>query len=312
MRIALIIILFLLLLFLGAGLYVVLYATTRRDREELFKSSTVAPSGRLIYKESVQQGVDWFEHQPFDNVSVTSADGLELEAHLISPSEPIAAVVALHGFRSWPSREFAEVAELLYNNGIAVLYPYQRSHRRSEGKYITFGVKEKYDCAKWACWLAEKYPNLPMYLYGQSMGGATVLMAGGIKLPSQVCGIIADSAYDSPAAVIINLLRNSYHIPAYPLIWFVDLWSILLGHYELFGNTTKKGMREDLKYLFIHGEIDDLVPFSMGKANYDACPSKNKEFLSVEGAGHCACCYKESAAYNNALLSFINQNKQEG
>lgn len=302
---------FLFLLFLVAGLYVILYATTRRDRKELFKSSTVAPSGRLIYKDSLIKGVNWFESFPSEKVTITSYDGLSLDACLISPKHPVAAVIALHGFRSWPSREFASVAQLLYENDIAVLYPFQRSHRNSEGKYITFGVKEKIDCAKWANLMAQKYPYLPMYFYGQSMGGATVLMAGQLDLPKQVHGVIADSAYCSPADVIINLLRNSYHIPAYPLIWFVDFWAIVLGGYELFKNTTQKGMRSSFRYLFIHGDIDDLVPYTMGKRNFDLCPSAEKQFLTVKGAGHCACCYKERLEYNKAILDLI-LNKQEG
>ena len=296
---------FIFLLFLGAGLFVVLYATTRRDRTELFKSSTIAPSGRLIYKESVEEGVKWFENQKYESISILSHDNLSLKAILLRPSHPVATVIALHGFRSWPSREFAGVAKLLYDNNIAVLYPYQRSHRISEGHYITFGVKEKSDCAQWAFVMSDIFPDLPLFLYGQSMGGATVLMAGSVDLPVQVKGVIADSAYNSPAAVIINLLKKSYHIPPFPLVYFVDFWTMLLGHYGLFRNGADKCMRPDLKYLFIHGDIDDLIPFSMGKSNFDACPSLAKSFLTVKGAGHCACCYKNKTDYNNALIQFI-------
>ena len=289
----------------------VLYATTRRDRTELFKSSTVAPSGRLIFREQVETGVRWFESQAFETQTIKSSDGLKLEALLLSPSNPVATVVALHGFRSWPSREYAGIAKLLFDNNIAVLYPYQRSHRKSDGKYITFGVKEKYDCAQWAFLMAEKYPDLPMFLFGQSMGGATVLMAGSAELPRQIKGVIADSAYNSPAEVIMSLFRRSYHIPAYPLIWFVDIWTMILGHYELFSNKAHKCMRSDLRYLFIHGDLDDLVPFSMGYRNYEKCPSAQKKFLKVEGSGHCACCYKAQSEYDSAVLNFITDNKQE-
>lgn len=303
----LIILITLFFIFLAGGLFVVEYAMTRRDRTELFKSSTVAPSGRLLYKEQVQNGVNWFEAQPFETLTITSKDGLLLKALLLSPSHPTTCVVALHGFRSWPSREYAGVAKLLYDNGIAVLYPYQRSHRESAGRYITFGVKEKYDCAQWADVLAAKYPNIPMFLYGQSMGGATVLMSGTLNLPEQVKGIIADSAYNSPADVIINLLKTSYHIPAYPLIWFIDIWTMLIARYELFHNTAIKGMQKKYKYLFIHGTDDNLVPYEMGKTNYSSCPSQNKKMLTVDNAGHCACCYKEKTVYDSELIKFITE-----
>lgn len=312
MRYLIIIAVFLLVLFCGAGLFILLYATTRRDRDDLFKPSTTAPSARAIYREKVLKGVQWFESQTFETLHIVSSDGLTLEADLLAPPHPVASVVAFHGFRSWPSREFAEVTRILYEKDIAVLYPYQRSHRKSEGRFITFGVKEKYDCASWARLLAEKYPDTPLYLYGQSMGGATVLMAGKTELPKQVVGVVADSAFNRPADVIINLFRNSYHVPAYPLILFVDFWALLLGHYGLFHNRAGNSMRNDLRYLFIHGDMDDLIPYFMGKSNFDACPSPQKAFLTVQGAGHCACCYKESNAYNNALINFIlNINQEE-
>ena len=284
----------------------VLYATTRRDRTELFKSSTVAKSARIGFREEVQAGADWIDNISGETVSVTSFDGLRLSAKLISPASPVAAVVALHGFRSWPSREFAGVGKLLYENKIAVLYPYQRSHRLSEGKFITFGVNEKKDCALWAQELSARFPQLPIYLYGQSMGGTTVLMAGSEELPSNVYGIIADSAYHSPADVIGSLLIRSYHIPQYPLLFFIDFWTVLLGHYELFKNTASKGMRNKYAYLFFHGEKDVLVPYEMGLKNYLLCPSKQKRWLRFSEAGHCACCYTGKEEYQSALLAFIN------
>ena len=299
---------FLFFIFCAAGLFVVLYATTRRDRTDLFKPSTVAPSARVQFRNAVEKGVEWFEAQFFEKLTIVSQDGLTLQAELLSPTSPKACMIAMHGFRSWPSREFAAVSKLLYENNIAVLYPYQRAHRLSNGKYITFGVKEKYDCAKWAFLLSTRFPNLPLFLYGQSMGGATVLMTGSIPMPIQLKGVIADSAYDSPSDVMISLFKRTYHVPGYPLILFVDLWTLLLAHYELFRHKASKSMRQDLSYLFIHGDCDELIPIHMGLNNYINCPSLRKTLLTVPGAGHCACCYKQQAEYINTFLRFINEN----
>lgn len=308
MEYLLIVIIFLIVLFVAAGLFVVLYATTRRDRTELFKPSTVAPSGRLKFRSSVEEGVKWFEAQPFEKLTMLSDDGFKLTGLLLSPADPKACMVALHGFRSWPAREFAGVSKLLFDNGIAVLYPYQRSHRDSEGKYITFGVKEKRDCSEWSRLLSGKYPDLPLFLYGQSMGGSTVLMTGAVDMPARLKGVIADSAYDCPADIIMDLFKRSYHVPAYPLIWFVDLWTVILGRYELFSHKASRSMRSDLSYLFIHGDQDELVPMHMGVRNYEHCPSVRKKLLTVKDAGHCACCYQQKEEYDSALINFIQEN----
>ena len=54
----------------------------------------------------------------------------------------------------------------------------QRCCGESEGKYITFGAKEKWDVQRWAIYVSERNKEkLPIYLYGQSMGASAVLMA---------------------------------------------------------------------------------------------------------------------------------------
>ncbi len=35
-----------------------------------------------------------------------------------------------------------------------------------------------------------------------------------------------------------------------------------------------------------HGTDDDIVPLPLGKRLYDACPSKQKQFIELEGIGH--------------------------
>ena len=44
---------------------------------------------------------------------------------------------------------------------------------------------------RWAIYVSERNKEkLPIYLYGQSMGAAAVLMASGYRLPSEVKGLV--------------------------------------------------------------------------------------------------------------------------
>lgn len=62
-----------------------------------------------------------------------------------------------------------------------------RAHGQSEGKFIGFGCKDRYDALKWIDWMIKKAGNgIRIVLMGNSMGGATVLMASGLNLPEQV------------------------------------------------------------------------------------------------------------------------------
>ena len=298
----------LLLIFaLSASLYAFLRGSTRRDRTELFRASTVAPSGRYKYRDRVQLGVDWYESQPKSELTITSRDGLKLCADLIEAENPIGLVVAAHGFRSWPAREFSLIAKHLYEQGYTVLYPYMRAHRNSEGKYITFGVKERYDIAAWAKLLSQKHPDLPLFLYGQSMGGASVIMASALELPENTRGIIADSAFYSPKDVIGTALVNSYKVPTFPMLPLMDLWASIIAGYSLTATTCQEALdKTDLPFLFIHGTADSLVPYDMGLQNYEHCHTE-KEMLTVEGAAHCCSYYADSGRYIACLDGFLKK-----
>ena len=297
----------LLVLVMSASLYAFLRGSTRRDRTDLFRASTVAPSGRIKYREKVQQGADWYESQPKSKLAITSRDGLKLVADLIEAEHPVGLIVAAHGFRSWPAREFALIAKHLYEQGYTVLYPYMRAHRESEGKYITFGVKERYDIAAWAKLLAEKHPDLPLFLYGQSMGGASVIMASGLDLPENTRGVIADSAFFSPKDVIGTALVHSYKVPTFPMLPAMDLWARIIAGYSLTATTCQGALdRTKLPFLFIHGTEDDLVPYEMGYQNYEHCHTP-KQMLTVEGAAHCCSFYADPDRYISSLDGFLKK-----
>jgi len=297
----------LILMLMCASLYAFERGSTRRDRTELFRATTVAPSGRYAFRDQMQAGVDWYESHPKTELQITSRDGLSLTAELLEAENPVGLIVAVHGFRSWPAREFAKVAQHLYEEGYTVLYPYMRAHRKSEGKYITFGVKERYDIAAWAKLLSDRRPDLPLFLYGQSMGGATVIMASGLDLPKQTRGIIADSAFHSPRDVIATALTNSYKVPVFPMLPAMDLWARIIAGYSLTATTCREALdKTDLPFLFIHGKLDDLVPYDMGYQNYVECHTE-KEMLTIDTAAHCACCYVDPERYFSYLDEFLKK-----
>ena len=297
----------LLVLVLSVSLYAFLRGSTRRDRTELFRASTVAPSGRYKYRDRVQLGVDWYESQPKTELTITSRDGLKLVADLIEAEDPVGLIVAAHGFRSWPAREFALIAKHLHEQGYTVLYPYMRAHRKSEGKYITFGVKERYDIAAWARLLAKMHPDLPLFLYGQSMGGATVIMATGLDLPANTRGVIADSAFFSPKDVIGTALVHSYKVPTFPMLPAMDLWARIIAGYSLTATTCRDALdKTNLPFLFIHGKLDELVPYDMGYQNYVECHTE-KMMLTVDTAAHCASYYVDPVRYIAYLDDFLKK-----
>lgn len=58
-----------------------------------------------------------------------------------------------------------------------------------------------------------------------------------------------------------------------------------------------------LPKLFIHGTEDDLVPYEMGRRNFEAAAGE-KHFLSVPGAGHALSHAADPDRVENALKTF--------
>ena len=66
----------------------------------------------------------------------------------------------------------------------------ERAHGESEGTYIGFGTMDRLDGMEWVKWMIDKIgDDAQILLHGNSMGGATVCMMSGLKLPDQVKGL---------------------------------------------------------------------------------------------------------------------------
>ena len=108
-----------------------------------------------------------------------AADGAELPFRSWLPeNRPVTAViVALHGFNEY-SNSFAIPGEYLSRRGIA-LYAYdQRGFGGAPGRGLWAG-NDAYarDAAGFAREVRNRHPDIPLYLLGESMGGAVVLAA---------------------------------------------------------------------------------------------------------------------------------------
>ncbi len=239
------------------------------------------------FSDVIHQGIDWIDSMPQTTLTTISHDNLKLYATLIEHESPKATILMFHGYRSAGKSDFSCAAKFYYSLGFNLLIVDQRAHGRSEGKYIGFGAKERFDCQTWANLIFERYgKELPMLITGISMGGATVLMASSLKLPENVIAIISDSAFTSPHDILAHVIRKSYHINPSIIMPFMNIWSKSLAKYSFDEISTENTLKEtNIPILFIHGLGDDFVPSEMSKRSYEACISE-KEAIFVEKAGH--------------------------
>lgn len=202
--------------------------------------------------------------RPCEFVTIQSQDGLTLSGRYYHVKDGAPLDICFHGYRSSPLTDFSGGSELSFDMGHNVLLVDQRAHGRSEGRTITFGIKERWDLMCWVDYALERFgADTRILLYGVSMGGATVLMASELALPENVKGIIADCPYSSPMDVILYV-GQSNPIPNWLIRPFVILGAKIFGGFDVNEATAASAVKNTrVPILIIHGDGDSYVPCDM-------------------------------------------------
>ena len=180
------------------------------------KPTTKVPSPadmptRECYSKAMGPDADALARDMFKAVHITAQDGTPLAARYYHHADGAPLAIIFHGYRGYAERDGLGGYTLCTALGYNVLLPDQRAHGYSGGHTITMGVKERYDARDWTVWARSRFgPEVPIFLMGVSMGAATVLLAAGLNLPDNVCGIVADCA-DGQAADLVALLPFGRH-----------------------------------------------------------------------------------------------------
>lgn len=261
------------------------------------------------YKPLLEKEEPFWLESPKEDCWITSYDGLKLHAELLRSEIPAkGTTILVHGYTGFPLRDFAPVYRTFHNEGYNILMIDQRAHGQSEGQWITFGIRERYDVRDWITFINEKFgSDLPVFLYGLSLGCATVLMATGFNLPHNVKGVIADCGFTSPYDEMAYLMDTSYHLPKWPILSIADSFARKDAGFGLKEYSTLKAMETNTTpILFVNGDADDFVPPFMTEQAYNACKAE-KERLVVKGAPHSISNCVDQEGYLAAALAFFRR-----
>lgn len=260
------------------------------------------------FNKEIHEGVDWVRSMPKTELKITAHDSITLGGMLIEHPSPRATLIMFHGYRSAGENDFSCAASFYYSLGFNLLIVDQRTHARSGGSYIGFGVLERFDCQKWVWEIHKRYSkDLPIIITGVSMGASTVLMAGDLDMPENLIAIIADCGFTSPKEIIASVIKTRYHIPPQIIMPGMNIWAKLLAKYSFNELSTCDTLKNvNIPVLFIHGRADDFVPCYMTERAFEACASE-KEVIYVENAGHGESYLTEKERCESTLTAFVEK-----
>ncbi len=287
MWIILIIAALLLLLFIIAVVFFFRFAFVRFKKADA--DNLESETNRILepYMDTIAPGFQFIENTEHTWVETKSFDGLKLAARYYKTSGSNRTMILFHGYRSSAKRDFSCAVRMYCEMGLNVLLVDQRSHGNSEGRLITYGIKESRDVISWIDFVLENYGNdTEIFLGGMSMGATTVLLAAGLDLPCNVKGIVADCGFTSAKDIIFEVAKKSFHINGMFFYPVFDIICRVKYGFSLYGTSTVDAMkRSRIPVLFIHGKKDAFVPCEMSERGFAAAECEKKIVL-VEGAGH--------------------------
>ncbi len=259
------------------------------------------------YYDTLKSGMEFIdtkEHKRFETISF---DGLKLSARYYDQNRD-KTIILFHGYRSSAKHDFSCAVKMYCDMGFNILLVDQRAHGLSEGRLITFGVKESCDVISWIEFVNAKFSPKQIVLSGLSMGATTVLLSLRFNMPQNVKCVVADCGFTSPVDIIKKVARQVFKIDADVFLPCMDLLCRLFGKFSIRNISTVDTVKNSkLPILLIHGKQDNFVPCEMSQAAFNSSKEHIKLVL-VEGADHGLSFLVDTELVLGHLTEFFNKN----
>lgn len=253
----------------------------------------------------------FFSHHPED-IEIISSDKLRLRAWFVpAEKESKRFVICVHGHNCNGPDECSHLFSFYhYDMNCGYLLPDLRGHGRSDGTLIGFGSWDSKDIKLWIDYLVERFgEDIEIILHGISMGAATVMLVNNTSPRDQVKAVIEDCGYTNAFDQVACSMKN-YHLKrtAGLVTKITNIYCKAFSKYDLRKDADPLGTMKNAKnpVLFVHGEEDALVPFSMCQQLYEACPVP-KDILTVPGAAHAYSYYDAKEEYDAKIKAFVEK-----
>ena len=218
-----------------------------------------------------------------EDVYFEAADGTRLHGWFF-PGPPQAPMILFsHGNGGNISHRLENVG-LLLDRGLRVFIYDYRGYGRSSGRPSEDGIYQ--DAVAAYDYLVSQKQISPCHIisFGRSLGACAAIE---VARKRQIRSLIIESAFTSTKEMARQMLVFRLLSPCLPT------------HFNNLGKIQKV----DLPKLIVHGDADEVVPFSMGQRLYAAAPDP-KCFYPIPGAGHNDTYRVGGSAYLDAVGRF--------
>lgn len=244
---------------------------------------------------------------------VTMPDGRRLHSYFMkADSAKGHTAVVVHGYKDSAIKYFYLCR--MYNRDLNynVLMPELHAHGLSDGEHIQMGWKDADDVLQWLRIadgiFRDEGEGTSMVVHGVSMGAATTMnVSAKENLPDYVNAFIEDCGYTSVWDEFSMQLKEMFGLPAFPLMhWTSALCSRKLGWNFREASPLESVAKCTKPMLFIHGDGDTFVPFSMFQPLFDAKPEPKDSWVAP-GSEHARSYQDYPVEYTAKVRHFLSE-----
>lgn len=272
----------------------------------------------------------------FSSCKIKSRDNIDLYFTIDKVDDAKAVIVIVHGLAEH-SKRYDDIVNVLNDNGFSCYRYDNRGHGRSSGETLDLTDYNLFvEDADLIVEMAKKdNPNIPIYMFGHSMGGFIAALYGE-KYPNKLNGQILSGAATSEPLQINNFLKKVIKIGNMiaPKFRVKNDLSALVCRDE---NVVKKYRQDPLihkkttmrfynqfiiegisflqdnisKYdyscLILHGKDDKIVSYKSSEYFYNHISSKDKSIKIYDGLYHEIFNEKEKEIVYKDIIEWLNE-----
>jgi fermentation-respiration switch protein FrsA (DUF1100 family) len=241
---------------------------------------------------------------PYQDVTLTTADGLKLAGWYIPGRQPN-AIILVHGIDANRAALLPQ-AGILARAGYHLLLFDLRGHGQSEGTEITYGYREALDVEAAVTYLLALPEIEQVGALGTSLGGAVVVRAAAAD--PRLSAIVVESSYSSLTKAVEDAFEDRSIFPKWPF----GPSLVALAEHRLGVKVSQVDSSRDLAtfsprpVLIIHGAADPLFPPEHALKMYEAAQEPKTLWL-IEGLGHGSPATTQAAEYGEQVVSFFER-----
>lgn len=245
---------------------------------------------------------------------LTMPSGYKAHAiYLYAPKATDKTAVVVHGYKV-RAEGMLHIA-YLYNHdlGYNVLLLDLYGHGQSEGDHIQMGWQDRWDVIRWAevannVFRASRYSSTKQVIHGISMGAATTMAVAGEKTPDYVECFVEDCGYTSVWDEFAGQLKEEFGLPSFPLMNTISgLCQQRYGWSFDEAQQIKQVERSTKPMLFIHGDADTYVPYSMLRPLYEAKRHGRKAIFIAKDSEHAMAYRDHHKEYTEKVKEFVGE-----